>query len=73
MLIINIYINILGERPCVATGTYNTTITYIKICVIRFCNSFIILAMHKLLIYACETWMEVVFDFLFTCHSFIVM
>jgi hypothetical protein len=25
-----IYLNTLGEYPCVATGTYNTMITYIQ-------------------------------------------
>jgi hypothetical protein len=29
-----IYIYILGECPCVATKTYNTTITYVQMCVI---------------------------------------
>jgi hypothetical protein len=39
----------LGVCPCVATGTYNIMITYIKMCYIvmrRFCNPLVILAIH---------------------------
>jgi hypothetical protein len=43
--------HVLGEYPCVATGTYNNIITYIQnvsyIVIKIFHNPFVILAIHK--------------------------
>jgi hypothetical protein len=48
---LTLLLHILGECPCVATGTYNTTVTYIQnvlYCYDKmFHNPFVILVIHK--------------------------